>query len=208
MKLPRLHVVTDDAVLRDASFPDRARDVVQALGPRGALHLRGHRTPPPRLWGLAETLAAQCGRSGAAFVVNDRADLALACGARGVQLGRRSMPIAAARALLGPRGWIGYSAHDAGEALRVAAAGADFIVAGAVYETSSHPRRAAGGLTLVRACTAAGVPILAIGGITPQRVGEAVAAGAYGVAVLGGVWSAADPAAAVAAYLAALRDAD
>ena len=79
--------------------------------------------------------------------------------------------------------------------------GADFLVVGNVYETLSHPGRSAGGLELVRSTAELGVPVIAIGGITPARVAEVRAAGAYGVASIRGLWHAHDPAAAALAML-------
>jgi len=204
--LARLHLVTDDDVLRAAGFAARAQEVLAAHGERVAVHLRGHGLSGAELFALAETMAFAADASATELLVNDRVDIALAAGADGVQLGRRSLPIPAARALLGADAWIGYSAHDAEEAGQSARDGADFVLLGPVYPTASHPDRPALGLDeLRRAAETAGIPVLAIGGITPERVPDVLAAGAYGVAVLGGVWRTPDPAAAAAAYLAALE---
>jgi thiamine-phosphate diphosphorylase len=206
--LARLHLVTDDAVLRATDFRARAQAVLAAHGPAIALHVRAHGLPAAELLAIAEELAFAGDAAGAEILVNDRVDVALAAGADGVQLGRRSLPVAAARDVLGADAWIGYSSHGADETAQAAADGADFIVIGTVYESASHPGREPAGPGLVRAAVAAvaptGVPILAIGGVTPERVGELLEAGAYGVAVLGGVWHTADPVAAVGRYLAAL----
>ncbi|HEX7089626.1 MAG TPA: thiamine phosphate synthase [Longimicrobiales bacterium] len=206
--LARLHLVTNDAVLRAADFGVRAQAVLAAHGPAIALHVRGHGLAAAELFAIVEDLAFAGDAAGAEILVNDRVDVALAAGTDGVQLGRRSLPVAAARDLLGADAWIGYSAHEAGEAAQAAADGADFILIGTVYETASHPGRAPAGTALVRATVAAvapaGVPVLAIGGVTPERVHELIEAGAYGVAALGGVWHTADPVAAAARYLAAL----
>ncbi|MFO7259849.1 MAG: thiamine phosphate synthase [bacterium] len=206
--LARLHLVTDDAVLRAADFRERAQAVLAAHGSALALHLRGHGVSGAELFELARDLAFGADGAGAELLVNDRVDVALAAGADGVQLGRRSLPIAAARALLGADAWIGYSAHGAEEAAQAAADGADFILVGTLYRTASHPEREPAGVERVRETVAAlapaEVPVIGIGGITPERVREVLAAGAYGVAVLGGVWHAADPVAAAADYIAAL----
>lgn len=209
--LARLHVVTDDAVLRASDFTERAQALLAAHGPALAIHLRGHGLPAAELFGLARDVAFAADAAAAELLVNDRVDVALAAGADGVQLGQRSLPVAAARAVLGADAWVGYSAHGAEEAAQAAADGADFVFVGAVYETASHPDRAPAGPGLVRetavALAPAGVPVIAIGGITPERVREVLLEGAYGVAVLGGVWHTADPVAAAAEYLAALREA-
>jgi thiamine-phosphate pyrophosphorylase len=79
--------------------------------------------------------------------------------------------------------------------------GADFLVVGSVYPTDSHPERVSGGWDLVRDVAPLGVPVIAIGGITPERAAEAKEAGAYGVAAIRALWHAPDPAAATLAML-------
>lgn len=202
--LPPLHVVTDDAVLASADFAARARDVLAAGGPRLVLHLRGPATDGARLYALAKVLIDPARSSGALLFANDRVDVALTAGLDGVQLGRRSLPAAVARGLLPHDRWLGVSVHDVASA-RAASGDADYLVVGTVFATASHPGRAGSGPAGVAQVRAAvGLPILAIGGITVERVPEVLLAGARGVAVLRGIWSASDPAAAVADYLGAL----
>jgi thiamine-phosphate diphosphorylase len=94
------------------------------------------------------------------------------------------------------KGWIGCSVHTPEEAAAAVEEGADFLVVGTVYESVSHPARPAAGLDLVRQTSRLGVPIIAIGGITPARAAEVREAGAYGIAAIRALWEAADPAAA------------
>jgi thiazole tautomerase (transcriptional regulator TenI) len=126
-----------------------------------------------------------------------------------VQLGRRSIAIEHARRLLRPGTRIGASVHSVGEAFRAADDGADFVLLGTIYASASHPEQAGaeqGGVSRVTEVTSRiRLPVIAIGGITPSRVGEVMAAGAWGAAVLGGVWRAANPVAAVDAYIDAVR---
>jgi thiamine-phosphate diphosphorylase len=207
MRLPQLHVVTDDAVLAEADFVGRAADVLAACGQRLALHLRGHATPAAALHALAGTLAVAALRSGSWLLINDRVDIAMAVRANGVQLGAAGLPIADVRALLG-RAPIGYSAHGTLEAVQAAGDGADFVVMGTIYRSASHVDRTPAGLERLADCAArTAVPVLAIGGVTADRVAAAAEAGAAGVAVLGGVWRSEDPVAAALAYLEAIRDA-
>jgi thiamine-phosphate diphosphorylase len=195
--------VTDDGVLGAPDFPARARRVMDATGGRAVLHLRGHATPVRRLLALAMALVGA-----GPVLVNDRLDVALAAGAAGAQLGRRSLPVAAARRLLGSHALLGYSAHDPAEAAAAAAEGTDFVLLGTIYRSASHAGRAPAGPALVRETAArCARPVVAIGGITPARVADVLAAGAHGVAVLGGVWRVADEVAAARAYLAALEEA-
>lgn len=189
-------------------FPDAARAVLARGGPGVALHLRGPHTAGRALFALAGELVPAARAAGALLLVNDRVDVALAAGADGVQLGRRSMLPADARRLLGPDAPIGASVGDAAGARDAAASGAGFLVAGSVYPTASHPGREGIGPGALAELAAAGVPVVAVGGIVPARVAELRAAGAHGVAAIRAVWDAADPAEAVATFLEALDDAD
>jgi thiamine-phosphate diphosphorylase len=196
--LPRLHLVTSDAVLGAPDFVGRATAVLAAHGPGVALHVRGHGLDGATLLRIVRALAP----AGAAMLlVNDRLDVALAADV-GAQIGRRALPVSVARRLL-PHRWLGYSAHAAGEAENAVREGADFVVLGTIFATPSHPGAGGAGVGLVRAAAPV-APVVAIGGITPERVAPCVAAGAHGVAVLGGVWTTDDPVAATGSYLQAL----
>lgn len=122
------------------------------------------------------------------LVVNDRADVALAAGADGLHLPERGLPVAAARRLLGEGRLVGRSVHSLAEAVRAAEEGADYLVVGSIYATRSHPGASPAGLGLLREVAArVSLPVLAIGGITAERVAEVVQAGASGVAVISAV---------------------
>jgi thiamine-phosphate diphosphorylase len=136
----------------------------------------------------------------AAVFVNGRPDIAAGLGAHGVQLGARDLTPEDARRVLG-RGWIGRSVHGMEEATMAVAEGADFLVVGNIYVTASHPGRGAAGLDLITRTAGLGKPVIAIGGITAERVQEVKAAGAYGVAAIRALWMAPDPAAATVAML-------
>ncbi len=198
--IPPLHLITDDRLLAEERFPKRARSAMAAGGARIALHLRGPRTTGRRLYELALLLREEAARTGAWLIVNDRVDIALMADAAGVQLGGRGMEIGDARALLGREARIGASVHGAEEAVRAAAAGADFLLVGTLFETASHPGRR-GRFEVLEECAAAGLPMVGIGGVTPARAGRVRVAGARGVAVLRGVWEAPEPAEAVEDYL-------
>lgn len=203
--LPRLHVVTDDAVLAADGFDDRSRAVMASGGDRIALHVRGHATPTARLYAWALALRAASQGCGTRLFVNDRVDVALACDADGLQLGRGSLPLPDARTLFGANGVIGYSAHACDEAAYAVAAGADYVLLGSIWATTSHPDARPAGVELVSsAAQTVGAPVIAIGGVTPARIAAVAGAGGYGAAVLGGVWHAADAGIAVAGYLDAI----
>ena len=132
--------------------------------------------------------------SRASLFVNDRLDVALACYADGVQLGEDSIPVEAARNLVGGDILISRSVHGVAGGLDAARAGADALVFGAVYATASHPGRPPGGLAPLAELAGHGVaPVLGIGGITPENVGEVVGAGASGAAVITAITESPDP---------------
>lgn len=195
--LPRVHAITDERVARWADLDAATRDLATAAGAELALHARGHTLSGQEHYELALRLSAY---PPARLFVNDRLDVAIAVRAVGVQLGRASLAPADARRLE-PRWWIGASVHDAAEAAAAHAAGADYLVIGPVYATATHPDRAALGVAAVRAVAALGLPTIAIGGVTPDRVAELRAAGAHGVAAIRALWDAADPAAAARGFL-------
>ena len=205
MRVPGLHVVTDDEVLADPRFTARARRLVEAHGDAIALHLRGPRTPPARLLRLGVDLRSATTEAGALLLVNGRADVALAAAADGVHLGQRSLPVAAARSLR--HDWlVGASVHDPdGLTDEAGEAAADFLLVGTIWTTPSHPGRPGAGVERVaEVARRVAVPVVAIGGVTPERVASAVSAGAAGVAVLRGVWDSPDVVGAAAEYLRAL----
>jgi thiamine-phosphate diphosphorylase len=205
-RIPRLHVVTDDEVLAASDFPGIAGALLSAGTADLAVHVRGPGTGGGRLLALASELRDGAARSGAWLVVNDRADVALAAAVRAVHLGRRSLPVSEVRRILGHGARLGVSTHTPEEAAQAARDGADWIFAGTTYATPSHPGRKGCGPEGVRRAVAAaeGVPVVAIGGVDVGRVAEILAAGAHGVAVVRGVWGAADPVAALKRYVEAL----
>ena len=120
-------------------------------------------------------------------LVNDRVDVALAAGAHGVHLPATGVPPSRLRRLVPPGFIVGRSVHDADEAARVAAdGGVDYLIFGTVFPTSSKPGAAAVGVVALRAAVAAApVPVLAIGGVTLNRLSGIAATGAAGFAAIG-----------------------
>lgn len=204
-RLPRLHVIVPDEVASGPGFRRSARALRARGGAELALHLRTLRPSGRRLHELAVALAEDARRDGGWCVVNERVDVALTAGAQAVQLGRGALPVSEARALLADPVAVGASVHAAGEARAAVEDGASFLLLGTIFSTPSHPGRAPAGTDLVEACRGVGRPVIAIGGMTPERVPEVTAAGARGVATLGGVWGAASPPAAVERFLEALE---
>ena len=198
--LPRLHAITDAAVLATADLGVRAA-AIAAAGPAVALHARDRAAGGGALARAAARLVALARPAEAAVFVSGRPDVAAAVGAQGVQLAGDDLAPADARRVL-PAGWIGRSVHSVDEAGAAVDEGADYLLVGNVYPTASHPGRPATGLGLVRASAALGRPVIAIGGVDVARAVEVRDAGAWGVAAIAALWRAPDPAAAALALLA------
>jgi thiamine-phosphate diphosphorylase len=200
-ELPVLHAVTSDEIVADPEFVDRARRVMGALGPAGAVHLRAHHTAGRRVYEAAAALAAEQVATGCWLVVNDRVDVAMAAGARGVQLTSRSLRVVEARRLA-PGLAVGASIHSLADAREAELSGATWCVAGHIYPTRSHPGEAPRGLGLLEEIARAiRVAVIAIGGVRPEHLPALRAAGAYGAAVIRGIWHAAYPERAATDYL-------
>ncbi len=137
----------------------------------------------------AEGILELCRGFGAIFVVNDRVDVALAVGADGVHLGPDDMPPEVARRLLGTEKLIGVSVGSVEEALKAREAGADYLGVGPIFSTSTKsdagPPIGLQGLKAIR--RAVSLPIVAIGGITLEKVGDVMEAGADAVCAISAV---------------------
>ena len=203
----RLHVLTDFHFQQRRTHAELAREA--AAGGADVVQFR-HKTGTARdrLAGLVPTVAA-CAEAGVPCLVDDHLDLALAAGAAGVHLGALDLPIAYARAVadaLGRPLVVGATATTADAARQAEADGADYVGFGPVFPTGSkaNPASVKGLDGLAEACAAVSVPVVAIAGITPERVGPCLDAGAWGVAVMTAVTTAPDPARATAAFRQAL----
>jgi thiamine-phosphate pyrophosphorylase len=158
------------------------------------------------LAGLCRRLREPTRERGALLIVNDRADVALAVGADAVQRTYTSLSVAEMRTVAEKRLRIGASVHSLDDALAAEADGADWIVFGPVYDTASKRQYGApqGLATLERVTGAVRIPVVAIGGIVPERVAEVRAAGAHGVAAISALLTAGSPAVATRRFLEAL----
>jgi thiamine-phosphate pyrophosphorylase len=189
----------------------RGRDLVLvveeclAAGLR-AVQLREKDVGAAELTRLARALRGPTAARHALLIVNDRVDVALAAGADGVQRTSTSLSIDDIRAVADKRLLVGASTHSLEEARAAEEAGADWVIFGPVYDTPSKRRYGApqGLVALERVTQAVGVPVIAIGGVTPERVAEVCAAGARGVAVISAILAAEAPAGATRRFLDAL----
>ena len=203
--VPRLLVLTDDGVA-----PDHVRAVWPAVAgavPDGVVALtvryRGLEARP-----LSSLCAALQGLTPRAPVlVSRRLDVALAAGLAGVHLPAHGVCCDEARRLLGEGALVVRAAHDEAE-LAAAALGADLALLSPLWSPRSHAqqRPALGAPRFLVMARGARVPVLALGGVTPENAALAVAAGAAGVAVVSAVWSAPDPAQAARQLVQAMTN--
>lgn len=190
----------------DVSVGDvrKARDLAAAFFEAGApwVQLRAKTLDARAFAELARITVALGDERKCKVLINDRIDIALVSGAAGVHLGQTDLPIGVAREIA-PHLVVGVSTHEVGEAREAARAGADYIGFGPIFETATKSdalqRRPAGLLTEVRASV--DLPIVAIGGITPETAPGILAAGADSVAMIGALANADDPASTARALL-------
>jgi thiamine-phosphate pyrophosphorylase len=168
-----------------------------------AVQLRAKRASPAEQVALARLLLALTRPVGARLFVNDRVDVALAANADGVHLGPDDLPVKAARRAV-PAGFlVGYSTDDPDDAQRAVADGADYLGCGAVWRTGTKAvgEEAIGLDRLDQVAGAVTVPVVAIGGITPDRARAVAQTRASGVAVVRALMAASDPRAVARALL-------
>jgi thiamine-phosphate diphosphorylase len=195
-----VHAVTDERVARRPGL-DQAAALLAAAGESVAVHARGPALSGLEHYRLAIRLSAH---PPIRLFVNDRLDVALAAGATGVQLTGESLPVDAARKLR-PEWWIGRSVHSVAQARSAQAEGADYLLAGPVFETATHPGATPLGVAGLREIVELGHPVIAIGGIDPARALDLARIGVYGVAAIRALWDSPEPGDAARAFLEALE---
>ena len=203
---PALCLVTDRRVCPPDELPGRVAAAI--AGGVDVVQLRDKEEPGGALLELAVALR-EVTRGSAILLVNERADVAAASAADGVQLGEAAMPTAAVRPILPDGAIIGRSVHSVDGATEALASSADFLLVGTMFATRSHPGEEPSGPGLLRRIRAVGVsaPLLAIGGITAENVAQVMQAGADGAAVITAILASADPERAAALIKSAMRDA-
>ncbi len=195
---PRAHLSEPEFLARVSAALDGGVDVLQ---------LRCKELEALPYLRLAERVCDIAHRANVPFIVNDRPDVALACGADGVHLGQNDLPVDWARSILPKSAIIGRSSHAPADAERALAEGAAYFAVGPVWKTPTKPGRAPAGLEYVRdvAVRRVAVPWFAIGGITLENVEVALAAGATRIALVRAILDADDPAAAANRFVEILR---
>ncbi|MBI3324116.1 MAG: thiamine phosphate synthase [Candidatus Omnitrophica bacterium] len=188
----RLYVILDPAAARGRELAWIAERAIR--GGADVLQLRNKTGPAREIVEQAARLLPIAHAAGVALIINDRADLALACGADGVHLGQDDLPAAAARQLLGAGKFIGKSTHTLEQARAAEREPVDYLAIGPVFATPTKPDYEHVGLATVRDVAArVRAPFLAIGGLDAANIADVALAGAPCVAVVRAVCAAADP---------------
>ncbi len=207
--LPALVAATDDRRLEQPGFAATLETMLDA-GLR-VVWLRSRALDDRAFSELIARVRERTDDYQAELWIGDRADMACAFHADGVQLPERGLSIAGARRVVDPTARVGRSVHSVAAAIAAARDGADHLVVGAIYATRSHPDAEPVGVGLLEeiqstleAESLPPLPQLAVGGITADRAPEVVAAGGHGVVAIRALWAAADPGRAVRDFLAAV----
>ena len=202
LPLGRLHVITDCRAGRDPLPAVRA--ALSAGAP--VVQVRAKDLTDRALYDLAVRVREACDETGATCVVDDRPDIAVAVGAAGTHLGALDLPLAAARRVVGAEHLLGGTAREPVSGQALVGEGASYLGVGPAYDTTSKDGlpSAIGPVGVGAVAAAVDVPVIAIGGVTVDRVPELMAAGAWGVAVISAISDAADPAAATRDLLRAV----
>lgn len=210
MKLDPLYLITDREVLRSKDFLGALESALE--GGVRFLQFREKDLPPRARLELGEKVMALAHAHEAKVIVNGDPALAEILGAAGVHLGKDSLPVRAVRERLGYQGLIGYSAHSGPEAAEAFAEGADFALLSPVFPTlskySSSPILSPEGFRaeLEHLPTSReSAPVYALGGVTAENAWDCLRAGAHGVALVGGILGAPDPAAAASEVRKAMK---
>ena len=199
-----LYVIVDAQVARDRDLVDLTEAVLRGgarvIQLRDKLHDKGDVLP------VARRIRDLCDRHDAVFIMNDHADLAVACDAHGLHLGQHDLPVAEARAILRPYQIIGTSNALVEEAVESENQDVDYLAVGAMFPTDTKERTRPAGLSTLSAVKAtASVPLVAIGGINLANVAQVIRAGADAACVISAVVGAPDPEAAARQLIAAMQ---
>jgi thiamine-phosphate pyrophosphorylase len=199
----RLYLITDRKIVAKP-LPDAVRLALE--GGVKAVQLREKDLPVRELLALARELRSITREFGAKLFINDRVDVAMIVGADGVHLGGASMPVDAARKIVGKDMLIGASTHNMEEALAAQKGGADLITFGPIFDTPSKAEYASpvGAAAIRNIKNEISIPIFALGGINSGNVLQVMSAGADGIAMISAIFSAEDIRKTAAAFNKAL----
>lgn len=168
------------------------------------IHIREHHLTAADIYEMGRILLEK-GVPGEQIIINNRVDAAAALGVKGVQLGYHSLPVREVRRTF-PGLLIGKSVHSVEEAVQAEEDGADYVMYGHCFPTSSKPGMEPRGLSSLEEMTGRlSIPVIALGGISPDNMEQVIRAGASGAAVLSGIFKAVSPEEAAGAYRVALN---
>ncbi|MCJ7490708.1 MAG: thiamine phosphate synthase [Dehalococcoidia bacterium] len=205
LRLPSLCFVTDRKVCGDKPLEDVVSQAID--GGANVVQLREKDLSAGELFALGVRLR-EVTKNRSLLLINDRLDIVQACGADGAQLPEKGLPTSVARWVLGRHALLGRSVHSVEAAQQAESDGADMVIVGPVFETSSKPKATPVGMALIKEIAeSVPLPVIAIGGITPENAGEVIRAGAAGVAVISAICGADDPRAAAEALTQAMGEA-
>ena len=202
MSLPGLYAVVDAEVATAHGWPPV--DLAAAILAGGAtlLQVRAKHLSSAAMLEFSRQVVRLAAPFGAQVIVNDRADLAVLAGAAGVHIGQDDLSPADARAIVGDGALVGVSTHSSDQISEAATAPVSYIAVGPVFSTSTkNTGYDAVGLDLVRRAAATAIDVVAIGGVTLERVPALIAAGATSVAVITDLLAGGDPAARTRAFV-------
>jgi thiamine-phosphate pyrophosphorylase len=187
-----LYIITDEMIGRGKTHAEIARLAI--AGGADAIQLRDKSCNSRELVRIGRDIRGITRRSSVLFIINDRLDVALACGADGVHLGQGDMRTDVARQIAPPGFIIGVSVSTVDDALQAERDGADYVALSPVFSTDTKPDAGPGhGLEVLREVRRhVSVPVIAIGGISRENIRDVIAAGADGVAVISAVVGAED----------------
>lgn len=194
-----LHVITDTTL--QSRFTHAQLAELAIAGGADTVQFRQKIGTTRELVRTAQEMQVVCAQNGVPLIINDRADIALAVGAKGAHFGQDDMPVTIGRRILPVETIIGASARTEEKILAAISEGADYIGFGPIYGTTSKPdaESAKGLARLRRMCEIAACPVIAIGGITIDTAAEVIRAGAHGIAVISAVCAHPEPQVATAA---------
>lgn len=192
-KIGKLCIITDTVIQKKYSHIEIAKKAIK--GGADIIQLRDKILPTAELIKIAIKISALCVKHNVLFLVNDRVDVAMVSGVDGVHLGKEDIPVTEARKLLGKNKIIGGTAHTLQEAILREKEGADYIGFGHIYPTKTKykPEKAKGTELLRKVVRRLSIPVIAIGGISPQNIEEVISTGVHGVAVIGSVLKSTNP---------------
>ena len=203
---PFLYPIIDTGLCRSRGVDPIALGEAFVAGGARILQLREKGESSASFLALADALVVRVQGAGGLLVVNDRADIALLSGAGGVHVGQDDLPVEGVRRIVPPSAIVGLSTHDEAQVDRASAEETSYIAVGPIFGTSTKETGyTARGLDLVRYAAASGKPVVAIGGITLDRVPALVAAGASGIAVISDLLQG-DPEARTREFIARIND--